>query len=941
MLKKSILTFLFVPVFLIGQQAAAGPGTQCSSTGAAQLEDLRRLAGTDLVAAFDAVDKAIAKNPADMRLQKFRWYIALRTDRLSQVWTDQWREYERSRDKELGEFQLWCLFDNLHYCQASRFADEFVKNEHSSDRALYLRLWFSYFTGEYDKALADAKTLLGRKDTPEWRGWVALVRGCSGRTDTALKIFQRDEPTCGNSLSWMLSYATFLRNTGTDSDRRDKLLRQIIAVRSLSTVERFERFQRLLNGGFLEIPSARECIVSDWQQIAATDTVPEMDDNRILECLLVHARRKSDRREITKYINLLMKYRNWHTYLHVAAGFEDLGDMQKFVEYSRKCIASDPSLVHGYSTLSRFFESKKRMRESHDVFKNAGTVLKENHQLALVYAQFLFRQERYLETIAVCKEQLHQCHNLDKDFLFVYAEALHALKRYQEELTVLKAGLNVDSASDIWRNKVVRALQDWGRLKRAGPIIAQWSKDAQERCALELACVNALLDQKSYQAVIELTGSPSSGCRNDLDVLTRRASSLRMLSNFDEAINVYRQAQKLDPDNPIWLYRIIEVLESQGRISEACAAFARCDPHLENLDIACKYAEFLYRQEKFTEVLRVCRSQSKHHNPFIVHLEASTYHRLQNYDLAEKGLAELTKLEPSNVENWLTRVGLLLGTSQLAKARTVLDEAVQKHPQDVSLLLIRAGVSTPYSAGLPDPPDRLGDLNKVISLQPANQQARIARAQLLMITGEYAKASRDYSAIVSLPTRDFEALATALLKSDQLESGLQVTRKWLAASQHEEQAWFLHLCALHMLHRKSELECARIAAGKRGVHIAYESIVRGCFERFHYGSLSDYLSFLSDNDPKHEEEQMLRSLQKERDPSRRVDLLQKLGVWNSSVRRYKKAISYFNDALTLKPDSYALLLKRSGCYLALRQPQKSRQDRERALEVYARIRGVR
>ncbi len=317
---KSLPTAL-VLTFTVNSTAWSAEKIQASSSPAAAtskqsgpLFKYRQLAKSNPIEALKQIDLAILEQPSNPELQKFRWYLAEVTGRNVEVLAKQRKDYDKCHDLWLGKFHIMCLYCSEH-TNDCRVMARMLADEHPFDESVVcLNAWVvSCSGGDCRKALSTVRALLNKQQSPRLLGWQAFLLGATGEVLQARSLFERDEATCGNNVSWLLSKYAFYNQLSESAHLARAALSKLETMNPTSLDDTEERMRRLL---FLNSQN-KKLIENDWIAVNKRDSVPEMSAPRMVELQLQIALCDGDQSKVRQSIQKLKSYNNWHAMYHI------------------------------------------------------------------------------------------------------------------------------------------------------------------------------------------------------------------------------------------------------------------------------------------------------------------------------------------------------------------------------------------------------------------------------------------------------------------------------------------------------------------------------------------------------------------------------------------------------------------------------------------------
>lgn len=243
-----------------------------------------------------------------------------------------------------------------------------------------------------------------------------------------------------------------------------------------------------------------------------------------------------------------------------------------------------------------------------------------------------------------------------QDFAAPYAEALIRLDRRQfaEGVTALERAIKINPLSAPLQYELGRGLFLSKNLVGAGEAFDK---------ALSL-------DPKSTAA------------------LTGKAAVLRGEGGLDQALDLYRRALRLEPDNEFAFQGLVEVLIQLDRISESVAELdGKIERNSQSSWARWRKGQVLLYQKDLNGAARAFESAVSldPHNPDLIGDLAETLLDLEEYDTAGKAYDDLLQLEPDSARALGGKAIYLSEIASFHEASLLLDRAIEKAPDQAWL----------------------------------------------------------------------------------------------------------------------------------------------------------------------------------------------------------------------------------------------------------------
>jgi tetratricopeptide (TPR) repeat protein len=262
----------------------------------------------------------------------------------------------------------------------------------------------------------------------------------------------------------------------------------------------------------------------------------------------------------------------------------------------------------------------------------------------------------------------------------------------------------------------------------------------------------------------------------------QKAEVLAKLRRYDEVVEAYDQAIRLDPIDFFSYKSKIDFLLQVGREEDALATY---DQFIERIPYSFKgYQEklffLLHDRERYTDGLATCE-QCLARNPEMAQAYEWKGRILSYLDRDEEALLsydEAIRLAPGSESPYIGKAHVLAGMKQYEEALTICEQAIQLAPAKASVYKEKAGILTRqkrYEEALPS-------YRKVVQLEPEDADAYDELGDILSKLERFAEAVKAYSQALRLRpnlTRAYQSKAHALEKLGHYEQALATYNKVL------------------------------------------------------------------------------------------------------------------------------------------------------------------
>jgi tetratricopeptide (TPR) repeat protein len=352
----------------------------------------------------------------------------------------------------------------------------------------------------------------------------------------------------------------------------------------------------------------------------------------------------------------------------------------------------------------------------------------------------------------------------DVSLLCELGSLVGSLGRYEEALGVFARVLAIDGDQPEAQRGKAKSLRRLGRLAEAEATIRTALESHPEELWLLLQLGSLASAQGRYDDGIALADRVLMANADDAEALWIKAESLRLLGRIGEADAVVRDALERHPDDPWFLGGLGWLAANDGRYEEALAAFddaLRLDP--TNVTALSGKAQTFRRLGRYDEAEAAILSAYEHQsdNPWVItelgHILASQ----QRHEDALVAYRRALKFDANKTSAIGGQVQSLRLLGRIGEADAVVRDALERHPDDVSLLTEFGWLADEQGRYY----DSLAAFDQALTLDSADVSALTGKSQSLRLMGRLAEA---------------EAVIRAGLASHPDDPALLRQRGWLA-----------------------------------------------------------------------------------------------------------------------------------------------------------------
>lgn len=294
-----------------------------------------------------------------------------------------------------------------------------------------------------------------------------------------------------------------------------------------------------------------------------------------------------------------------------------------------------------------------------------------------------------------------------------------------------------------------------------------------------------------------------------------------------------------------------------------------------------------------------------------------TYYKIKNYSAAIEDYSKAIALDPTNINTYLLRSYVYYLSGQQDLALQDLNDTVRLDPDSTNLLSNRADLKK----NIGDFSGAIEDLSKAIQIDPNDYDAYIERGKLYSeIIIDFQEAIADFDTAIRINPE----VAVAFYYRGVAYSNLGEYSKALEDINE----------SIRLNPSKNEIIKTRGQIYRRIGD--YQSALND-FEKYKISNTDDFevffeigsLIFHKFNDSQKAKEYLLESLKLN---PYHFNTNNTLGLINQSERNFDNAISFFSDAIRIKPDYPFTYISRADIYISQRDFKRALEDIDKAME---------
>ena len=408
-------------------------------------------------------------------------------------------------------------------------------------------------------------------------------------------------------------------------------------------------------------------------------------------------------------------------------------------------IADDPENMAYYSRLMAYLSEKDLDDEADALLRNLATSPRDSINFKIWLAQALSRQNL-----------LDIAESTVKGFIIDHPE------EYELRFALSRIYMGSDRAAT---NNVLREVialdVDGADAQQARASIAAlaWVLDndraTAEAMANEMLVIEEVNPMALYlRAIFRLLDNNNIGAISDLRTVLKSNPTwidpLLMLGeahtandSIDLALDAYRNALEVSPNNSTGVQKISQLLINQGNYT---AAEPILTSHLEqfpaNADAHILLIESYILQQRWNDALAVTRELEKQDQQLAkgIYLRGRVLYASEEYPAAITAFEKVLQLESSAVEALTYLVKTMLKTGDVSGAQAYLLKHIEAYPQQVHPLELQGSVY--LSSG--DFDDAIESYRTALLIDPQRGSAHVALGRALQAKGDLLAALKAY-----------------------------------------------------------------------------------------------------------------------------------------------------------------------------------------------------
>ena len=431
-------------------------------------------------------------------------------------------------------------------------------------------------------------------------------------------------------------------------------------------------------------------------------------------------------------------------------------------------IADDPENIVYYVRLLAYLSEKDRDDEADALLSSLAISPRDSIDFKIWLAQALNR-----------KNLLDIAESTIKGFIIDYPE------EYELRFALSRIYMTSDrTASNNVLREIIALDVDGADAQSARGAIAAfaWMLDNDRATAETMANEMLVIEEGNHhalqlRAIFRLLDNNNIGAISDLRAVLKSnptsVASLLMLgeahtanNSIDLALDAYRSALELSPNDGTGVQKISQLLINQGNYT---AAESILISHLEqfpaNADAHVLLIESYILQQRWNDALTVTRELEKQDQQLArgVYLRGRVLYASKEYPAAITAFEEVLQLEPSAVEALSYLVNTMLVTGEVSGAEAYLLKHIEAYPQQVHPLELQGSVY--LSSG--DFDAAIESYRAALLIDPQRGSAQVALGRALQAKGDLLAALKAYDDGLQLSPKSVDLLT---LKAGLLEA---------------------------------------------------------------------------------------------------------------------------------------------------------------------------
>ena len=431
-------------------------------------------------------------------------------------------------------------------------------------------------------------------------------------------------------------------------------------------------------------------------------------------------------------------------------------------------IADDPENMAYYSRLMAYLSEKDLDDEADALLRNLATSPRDSINFKIWLAQAL-NQENILDIAESTVKGFIIDHPEEYELRFALSRIYMGSDRAATNNVLREViALDVDGADAQQARASIAALAwvlDNDRATAEAMANEMLVIEEVNPMALYLRAIFRLLDNNNIGAISDLRTVLKSN-PTWIDPLLMLGEAHTANDSIDLALDAYRNALEVSPNNSTGVQKISQLLINQGNYT---AAEPILTSHLEqfpaNADAHILLIESYILQQRWNDALAVTRELEKQDQQLAkgIYLRGRVLYASEEYPAAITAFEKVLQLESSAVEALTYLVKTMLKTGDVSGAQAYLLKHIEAYPQQVHPLELQGSVY--LSSG--DFDDAIESYRTALLIDPQRGSAHVALGRALQAKGDLLAALKAYDDGLKLSPTNVDLLN---LKAGLLEA---------------------------------------------------------------------------------------------------------------------------------------------------------------------------
>ena len=408
-------------------------------------------------------------------------------------------------------------------------------------------------------------------------------------------------------------------------------------------------------------------------------------------------------------------------------------------------IADDPENMAYYSRLMAYLSEKDLDDEADALLRNLATSPRDSINFKIWLAQALNRQN-ILDIAESTVKGFIIDHPEEYELRFALSRIYMGSDRAATNNVLREViALDVDGADAQQARASIAALAwvlDNDRATAEAMANEMLVIEEVNPMALYLRAIFRLLDNNNIGAISDLRTVLKSN-PTWIDPLLMLGEAHTANDSIDLALDAYRNALEVSPNNSTGVQKISQLLINQGNYT---AAEPILTSHLEqfpaNADAHILLIESYILQQRWNDALAVTRELEKQDQQLAkgIYLRGRVLYASEEYPAAITAFEKVLQLESSAVEALTYLVKTMLKTGDVSGAQAYLLKHIEAYPQQVHPLELQGSVY--LSSG--DFDDAIESYRTALLIDPQRGSAHVALGRALQAKGDLLAALKAY-----------------------------------------------------------------------------------------------------------------------------------------------------------------------------------------------------